>query len=106
MRTETMRSRMVYNRPLPITRIVSAVGESKIYFGYLDSLFHFSFLSISNLFSEAQINTQRYGRRPYGVGLIVAGHDVSLFFMMDPILILQLGIWSSFIRMFSNWELF
>lgn len=28
------------------------------------------------LFIEAQINTQRYGRRPYGVGLLVAGFDV------------------------------
>ncbi|KAJ3324645.1 Proteasome subunit alpha 1 [Boothiomyces sp. JEL0866] len=51
MRTLTMRSRMVYNRLLPITRIVSAVGD------------------------KAQINTQRYGRRPYGVGLLVIGAD-------------------------------
>ncbi|KAJ3272618.1 Proteasome subunit alpha 1 [Terramyces sp. JEL0728] len=51
MRTLTMRSRMVYNRLLPITRIVSAVGD------------------------KAQINTQRYGRRPYGVGLLVIGVD-------------------------------
>lgn len=27
---------------------------------------------------EAQINTQHYGKRPYGVGLLVAGYDVSL----------------------------
>lgn len=26
--------------------------------------------------SEAQVNTQHYGRRPYGVGLLVAGYDV------------------------------
>lgn len=26
---------------------------------------------------EAQVNTQQYGRRPYGVGLLVIGHDVS-----------------------------
>lgn len=25
---------------------------------------------------EAQINTQQYGRRPYGVGLLVIGYDV------------------------------
>ena len=59
MRTETMRSRMVYNRPLPITRIVSAVGESKRFLnwtvkriGFLDALFYFSFLRISNLFQK------------------------------------------------------
>ncbi|KAJ3365208.1 hypothetical protein HDU91_002267 [Kappamyces sp. JEL0680] len=63
MRSETMRSRMVYNRPLPITRIVAAVGESA--------------LSCMDLTLEAQINTQRYGKRPYGVGLLVIGHDES-----------------------------
>jgi 20S proteasome subunit alpha 6 len=42
---------MVFNRPLPISRIAAAVGE------------------------KAQINTQRYGRRPYGVGLLLVGVD-------------------------------
>ena len=28
-------------------------------------------------FLESQIPTQRYGRRPFGVGLLVAGYDVS-----------------------------
>lgn len=27
------------------------------------------------LFKESQIPTQRYGRRPFGVGLLVAGYD-------------------------------
>jgi hypothetical protein len=27
--------------------------------------------------AESQIHTQKYGRRPYGVGLLVAGYDVS-----------------------------
>lgn len=58
MRSETMQSRIVYNRPLPISRIASAVGESKLV-----------------LIEETQINTQRYGRRPYGVGLLVVGVD-------------------------------
>ncbi|TPX32477.1 hypothetical protein SeMB42_g07613 [Synchytrium endobioticum] len=51
MRTEAMRSRMVYNRPVPVYRIVAAVCD------------------------KAQVNTQRYGRRPYGVGLLVGGFD-------------------------------
>ncbi|CAG8478500.1 7348_t:CDS:10 [Funneliformis caledonium] len=51
MRTEAMKSKMIYNRPLPIFRIVSAIGD------------------------KAQANTQNYGRRPYGVGLLVAGFD-------------------------------
>lgn len=29
-----------------------------------------------HLLSEAQVNTQVYGKRPYGVGFLVAGHDV------------------------------
>nr|KAJ3420863.1 hypothetical protein HK105_005074 [Polyrhizophydium stewartii] len=32
-------------------------------------------LSITCVFLEAQINTQRYGKRPYGVGLLVIGYD-------------------------------
>ncbi|BGO99664.1 Proteasome subunit alpha type-6 [Rhodotorula toruloides] len=51
MRTQAMSSRMLYNRPLPISRIVSSIAD------------------------KAQINTQHYGKRPYGVGLLVAGYD-------------------------------
>jgi 20S proteasome subunit alpha 6 len=29
------------------------------------------------LLSEAQVNTQEYGRRPYGVGFLVIGQDAS-----------------------------
>jgi len=51
MRSESMKSRMLYNRQLPIMRMVSSIAD------------------------KAQINTQRYGSRPYGVGLLVAGVD-------------------------------
>lgn len=46
-----MSSRLLYARPIPIGRVVSAIAD------------------------KAQINTQHYGRRPYGVGLLVAGVD-------------------------------
>lgn len=42
---------MLYNRPLPLNRIVNAIAD------------------------KAQTNTQQYGKRPYGVGFLVAGHD-------------------------------
>ncbi|KAI8844780.1 20S proteasome subunit alpha 6 [Chytridium lagenaria] len=51
MRTEAMRSRMIFNRPLPVSRIASSIAD------------------------KAQVNTQRYGRRPYGVGLLIIGVD-------------------------------
>lgn len=51
MRNECLNSRWAYNRPLPISRLVSGIG------------------------SKSQIPTQRYGRRPFGVGLLVAGYD-------------------------------
>ncbi|KAI8826566.1 20S proteasome subunit [Fimicolochytrium jonesii] len=51
MRAEAMKSKLIFDRPLPIYRIVAAIGD------------------------KAQVNTQRYGRRPYGVGLLVAGYD-------------------------------
>ncbi|KAG0164532.1 Proteasome subunit alpha 1 [Apophysomyces sp. BC1034] len=51
MRTEAMKSKMLYDRPLPVQRIVTAIAD------------------------KAQVNTQQYGRRPYGVGLLVIGYD-------------------------------
>ncbi|KAK4699767.1 20S proteasome subunit alpha 6, partial [Phenoliferia sp. Uapishka_3] len=51
MRTQAMSSRMLYNRPLPVNRIVNAISD------------------------KAQVNTQHSGKRPYGVGFLVAGHD-------------------------------
>ncbi|KAK9456259.1 nucleophile aminohydrolase [Dipodascopsis uninucleata] len=51
MRQQAMSSRMIYNRPIPVSRVVSAIGD------------------------KAQRNTQTYGRRPYGVGLLVVGYD-------------------------------
>src|SRR5947209_4083463 len=46
-----MSSRLLYNRPIPIARVVNGIAD------------------------KAQVNTQHYGRRPYGVGLLVAGVD-------------------------------
>ncbi|KAJ3396382.1 hypothetical protein HDU92_003224 [Lobulomyces angularis] len=51
MRTEAMKSKMLFNRPLPTLRIVTKLSD------------------------KAQVNTQKYGFRPYGVGLLVAGYD-------------------------------
>ena len=47
-----MRARMIYRREIPVSRRVHMVGD------------------------KAQVNTQKLGRRPYGVGLLVAGVDV------------------------------
>ena len=51
LRTECLNSRYSLERALPVSRMVSMVG------------------------SKSQIPTQRYGRRPFGVGLLVAGYD-------------------------------
>lgn len=51
MRTECLNSRYSYNMALPVSRLVAAVG------------------------SKTQWCTQAYGRRPYGVGMLVAGYD-------------------------------
>ncbi|KZO92204.1 proteasome-domain-containing protein [Calocera viscosa TUFC12733] len=53
MRQQAMSSRMTFNRPVPVNRLVSAIAD------------------------RAQVNTQEYGRRPYGVGLLVIGQDQS-----------------------------
>lgn len=51
MRRECLHSEFVFERPLPVSRLVSLVGN------------------------KTQIPTQRYGRRPVGVGILVAGYD-------------------------------
>ncbi|XP_033629242.1 proteasome subunit alpha type-1-like [Asterias rubens] len=51
MRTECLNSRYAFDAPLPVSRMVGMIGN------------------------KSQVNTQRYGRRPFGVGLLVAGFD-------------------------------
>lgn len=51
MKQQSLASKMTYGRPIPVERIIGMIGD------------------------RAQSNTQQYGRRPYGVGLLVAGID-------------------------------
>ena len=51
MRTRAMYSKKLYTRPIPVSRIVHSIAD------------------------KAQSNTQQYGKRPYGVGLLIVGYD-------------------------------
>ncbi|RSH79546.1 hypothetical protein EHS25_007977 [Saitozyma podzolica] len=51
MRQQAMSEKMLYGRPIPVARIVQGISD------------------------KAQMNTQQYGRRPYGVGFLVIGQD-------------------------------
>ncbi|KOS21277.1 putative proteasome subunit alpha type-6 [Escovopsis weberi] len=51
MKQQCLGHRLTYGRAMPVRTLVGLIGE------------------------KAQINTQQYGRRPYGVGLLVAGVD-------------------------------
>lgn len=51
MRQQCLGMKMTYGRPMPLERIMAQIGD------------------------RAQTNTQHYGKRPYGVGLLVAGVD-------------------------------
>lgn len=53
LKSQSLSSRMTFGRALPVERAISAIGD------------------------RAQTNTQHYGKRPYGVGLLVAGVDES-----------------------------
>ncbi|KAL1961477.1 hypothetical protein VTN77DRAFT_1834 [Rasamsonia byssochlamydoides] len=53
MKQQSLGSRLTYGRAIPLDRIVAQIGD------------------------RAQTNTQHYGKRPYGVGLLVAGVDDS-----------------------------
>ena len=63
MRNECLSSRYVYERALPVSRLVGLIGN------------------------KSQIPTQRYGRRPFGVGLLVAGYDVGSMSAMRAVVI-------------------
>lgn len=51
LRSQSLNSKLVYDRPLAISRAVNSIAD------------------------KAQRNTQEYGKRPYGVGLLIAGYD-------------------------------
>lgn len=53
MRQECINHKYSYGRNYPVGRLINLLGL------------------------KMQICTQRYDRRPYGVGLLVAGYDVS-----------------------------
>lgn len=53
MKQQSLASRLTLARPIPLSQVVSQIG------------------------SRAQSSTQLYGRRPYGVGLLIAGADAS-----------------------------
>jgi 20S proteasome alpha/beta subunit len=72
MRTECINHQYGFDKPMPVTRLMDHVSNSmKVYF--------FIIVSLINIFSlnlECQVPTQRYGRRPFGVGFLMAGFDV------------------------------
>lgn len=51
LRKQAMNSKIIFNRPLLVSKAVLSIAD------------------------KAQENTQSYGSRPYGVGLLVAGYD-------------------------------
>jgi 20S proteasome subunit alpha 6 len=53
MRQLALSSRLLYSRPLPLSRLISQLAD------------------------RAQLNTMQYGKRPYGVGFLVAGVDAA-----------------------------
>lgn len=56
MRSECLNYQYAHDSPLPVCRLIANVGN------------------------KMQSSTQRYDRRPYGVGLLVAGYDVCRIF--------------------------
>ncbi|KAF7187684.1 putative proteasome subunit alpha type-6 [Pseudocercospora fuligena] len=53
MKQQSLASRLTYDRPILLSEITSRIGD------------------------RAQTNTQQYGKRPYGVGLLIAGCDAN-----------------------------
>lgn len=55
MRTECLNYKYSHDDLLPVSRLLASLGN------------------------KLQTCTQRYDRRPYGVGLLIAGYDVSSY---------------------------
>uniref|UniRef100_A0A8B9E9F8 Proteasome subunit alpha type n=1 Tax=Anser cygnoides TaxID=8845 RepID=A0A8B9E9F8_ANSCY len=54
---------------------IAGLTADRLYKNYTAILVHLCFF-LKKMFSlQTQIPTQRYGRRPYGVGLLIAGYD-------------------------------
>ena len=82
MQTESLNHKYVYESPIQIGRLVEAVADSTFIFRC--RLFPVLLLSQTPtahtlcLNQEHQSCTQSYVRRPYGVGLLIAGFDVRM----------------------------
>lgn len=57
MRSECSSHKFAHGDGLPVNRLMTKVGN------------------------RMQLCTQRYDKRPYGVGLLVAGYDVSIYLL-------------------------
>jgi len=75
MRQQAMQSKMLYGRPIPVGRILQGIADRES----SSQMIAMKTESLSSAdFPGAQANTQNYGRRPYGVGFLVIGQDVSV----------------------------
>jgi len=59
MRNECVNHKFVFSSPMQVSRLVGQIAD------------------------KSQVHTQRYGRRPYGVGLLVAGYDQTGAHLME-----------------------
>ena len=79
MRAECMNSRYAHDTPLPVSRYKRYRHTPSLLNQFLPIVFFLNKISFFRLIGDfgnkMQICTQRYGKRPYGVGLLVAGYD-------------------------------
>lgn len=77
MQTEALNHKYVYESPVQVGRLVLRVADSTNPPSLHSTSVSYDppcWLLLPS--KESQKNTQRYGSRPYGVGLLVAGYDV------------------------------
>ena len=72
MRTECINHQYGFDKPMPVTRLMDHVSNS------MQINFTIKLIIILSINLECQVPTQRYGRRPFGVGFLMAGFDVCL----------------------------
>ena len=60
-----------------LTALYQLIGWFQLSPTVSDLIVIFTLRSLMHISPEAQVNTQEYGRRPYGVGFLVIGQDES-----------------------------
>ncbi|KRX26862.1 Proteasome subunit alpha type-1 [Trichinella nelsoni] len=75
LHSECLNWRWTYGQPIPLSEITHRLELSNLFIYFFVINFVETIDKSVSICTEMQVNTQRYGRRPFGVGLLIVGYD-------------------------------